>query len=272
VTGARSWLVVYLGLYIAFLYLPMLLIPLFSFNASIQAAFPLQGFTLDWYRALWTDQRLVEALGNTLVVGLTSAALATLIGTTVAYADVGRPNRFSAFISALTRLPILIPGIIIGIALLILADLVGLGPSRFAIVLGHTLLAVPATVVVMRTSFAALPKGLAEAAMDLGAREWATFWRIMLPLSVPALVASFMLAFLTSFDEFIVAFFLAGTDLTLPLFIWGQLRFPRSLPSVMALGSLILAVSVALATAAELIRRRSLRKADIVPAVAFPTP
>lgn len=258
--GSRSWLSVYLVVYVIFLYLPILLIPLFSFNASIQASFPLQGFTLGWYRTLWSDDRLVKALLNSLIVGSISAVLATFIGTTVAYAEICRPNRFSAFVSALTKLPLLIPGVIVGISLLIFVNLTGLGPSRLAIILGHTLLAVPATVVVMRTSFAALPKNLAEAAMDLGARESTTFYRIMLPLSVPAMVSSSMLAFLTSFDEFIVAFFLAGTDPTLPLFIWSQLRFPKSLPSVMALGSLILAVSVALASGAELIRRQGLRR------------
>ncbi|MDX7953828.1 ABC transporter permease [Lichenihabitans sp. Uapishka_5] len=251
-----SWLLAYVACYVAFLYGPILLIPLFSFNAAPQASFPLRGFTTEWYRVLWSDGRFVEALGNTMMVGLTAAGLATLIGTAAAYAEIGRPNRASAVVSALLRLPILIPGVIIGIALLILVNLAGLGPSRGSIVLGHTVLALPATIVVMRASFAALPGNLAEAAMDLGAREWDTFHRIMLPLSLPAMVSSFTLAFLTSFDEFIVAFFLAGTQPTLPLFIWSQLRFPKSLPSVMALGSLILLASVLLAAAAELIRRR----------------
>ncbi len=92
--------------------------------------------------------------------------------------------------------------------------------------------------------------------MDLGAREWLTFRKVMLPLSLPAVAAAFLLAFLTSFDEFIVAFFLTGTEQTLPVFIWAQLRFPKELPSVMALGSLILAVSIVIAGAAEFIRRR----------------
>ena len=255
-----SWLLAYVAGYIVILYGPILLIPLFSFNAAPQASFPLHGFTTQWYRVLWSDGRFVAALGNTVTVGFAAAALATLIGTATAYAEIGRPNRVSAAVSALLRLPILIPGIIIGIALLILVNLARLGPSRPAIVLGHTVLGLPATIVVMRASFAALPGSLAEAAMDLGAREWETFRRIMLPLSVPAMVSSFTLAFLTSFDEFIVAFFLAGTQPTLPLFIWSQLRFPRSLPSVMALGSLILAASVLLAGAAELVRRRGLAR------------
>ena len=104
----------------------------------------------------------------------------------------------------------------------------------------------------------ALPRSLGEAAMDLGAGEWTTFRRVMLPLSLPAIISAFMLAFLISFDEFIVVFFLAGTEPTLPLYIWSQLRFPRSLPTVMALGTAILAVSFIIASTAELLRHRGL--------------
>ena len=103
--------------------------------------------------------------------------------------------------------------------------------------LGHILVALPTTVVIMRSRFAAIPKTIREAALDLGASDWTTFRRVMLPLSLPAVGSAFMLAFLISFDEFIVAFFLAGTEPTLPLYIWSQLRFPKSLPTVMALGT-----------------------------------
>ena len=139
-------------------------------------------------------------------------------------------------------------------------------------VLGHTLVALPTTVVVMRGRFMALPRSLGEAAMDLGAGEWTTFRRVMLPLSAPAIASAFMLAFLTSFDEIVVAYFLAGTDSTLPIFIWSQLRFPRALPGVMALGTVILAVSVLIATAAELIRRRVPGGTATVPTLAVGAP
>ncbi len=99
--------------------------------------------------------------------------------------------------------------------------------------------------------------------MDLGAHEWTTFRRIVLPLAAPAIASSFMLSFLTSFDEFIVAFFLSGTEPTLPLYVWGQLRFPKALPSVMALGSVILLASIIIATAAEIIRWRGAAADDL---------
>ncbi|MGL4962421.1 MAG: ABC transporter permease [Inquilinus sp.] len=265
--GSR-WLGGYVGVYLVFLYLPIVLIPLFSFNDSIQIAFPIKGFTLSWYRSLLDNEALHGAVGTSLIVGLSAAALATFLGVTIAYMEITDRGRVAAAISVLARLPILIPGVIIGIALLILVNLAGLGPSRAAMILGHTLVALPTTVVVMRSRFSVLPRSLGEAAMDLGAHEWTTFHRVMLPLSAPAIASAFMLSFLTSFDEFVVAFFLAGTEPTLPVFIWSQLRFPKALPGVMALGTVILAVSVVLATAAELFRRRGLGGKVAMPASA----
>lgn len=256
--GAGRWLGVYVIAYLVFLYLPVLLIPLFSFNNSIQAAFPLQGFTLQWYTTLYGNSVLSGALVNSLVIAAIAATGATLCGITVSYMDLYGRSPLAAVISAVARLPILIPGVIVGISLLILINLIGLGPSRIAIVLGHILVALPTTVVIMRSRFAAIPKTIREAALDLGASDWTTFRRVMLPLSLPAIVSAFMLAFLISFDEFIVVFFLAGTEPTLPLYIWSQLRFPKSLPTVMALGTSILAVSFVIAAIAEILRHRGL--------------
>lgn len=260
-TEAR-WLGMYVLAYLVFLYLPVSLIPLFSFNDSIQAAFPLQGFTLEWYATLFGNSALSGALANSLAIGAVAATGATLCGITISYMDLYGRSPLASAINAIARLPILIPGVIVGISLLILVNLAGFGPSRIAIVLGHVLVALPTTVVVMRSRFAAIPKTIPEAALDLGASDWATFRRVMLPLAAPAVLSAFMLAFLTSFDEFIVAFFLAGTEPTLPLYIWSQLRFPKSLPTVMALGTAILGLSFVIAGAAEILRHRGLAAAD----------
>ena len=260
----------YVAAYIAFLYLPVAMIPLFSFNDSIQAAFPLKGFTTAWYATLIGNTALAQALTNSVTVGLFAGAGATLAGVTIAYMSLYSRSPLSLAISGVSRLPILIPGVIVGIALLILANVSGIGPSRTAIVVGHILVALPTTVVIMRGRFAAIPSNIADAALDLGASDWIAFRRVLLPLSLPAIGSAFMLAFLTSFDEFIVAFFLAGTQQTLPLFIWSQLRFPRSLPTVMALGTVTLAVSVIIAGAAELLRRSSLSLSAGRPAPAVP--
>jgi len=255
-----GWLPVYVVVYLVFLYLPVALIPLFSFNDSVQAAFPLKGFTLGWYQGLAGNETLRGALLTSIVIGLSAALIATVCGITIAYGELAWGSRFHRLLSALARLPILIPGVIIGIALLIVVNMIGLGPSRIAIVLGHTLVALPTTVIVMRGAFQAIPRSIPEVAEDLGASEAIVFRRIMLPLALPSAASAFLLAFLTSFDEFIVAFFLAGTQPTLPLYIWNQLRFPRSLPTVMALGTAILTFSILIAGTAEIVRRRGLRR------------
>lgn len=247
----------YVAAYILFLYLPVALIPLFSFNDSIQAAFPLKGGTLEWYRTLLATPAIGAALGTSLIIALASAAIATMAATTIAYLDVFPRPRLAGLVAGLARLPILIPGVIVGIALLILVNLAGLGPSRPAIVMGHVLLCLPAAVTVIRARMAAIPRSIAEVAADLGASDLAVFGRAILPLAGSAIGSAFTMSFLISFDEFIVAYFLAGTEPTLPLYIWSQLRFPKSLPVVMALGTLILATSVVLAGLAEILRRRS---------------
>ncbi|TXI01361.1 MAG: ABC transporter permease [Rhizobium sp.] len=255
-----GWLRWYVGLYLVFLYLPVALIPLFSFNDSIQAAFPLKGFTFAWYETLIGNETLTGALMTSVTIGIIAAAIATACGITIGYMDTQIRSPFARLVSSLARLPILIPGVVVGISLLILVNLVGFGPSRLAIVLGHVLVCLPTTVIIMRGRFASIPRSIPEAAEDLGAGEAVIFRRVMLPLALPAVASAFMLAFLTSFDEFIVAFFLAGTQPTLPLYIWSQLRFPKSLPTVMALGTTILAVSIVIAGSAELLRQRGLSK------------
>ncbi len=256
-TRRLSILPLYVGAYIVFLYLPVALIPLFSFNDAIQAAFPLKGATLGWYRTLLENPAIAQALKNSLIIAAASATITTLCATTIGYLDVFARGPVARLVAGLARLPILIPGVIVGIALLILVNLAGLGPSRLAIVGGHVLVCLPAAVTVIRARLAAIPRSIAEAAADLGASDWVVLRRAILPLAASAIGSAFTLAFLTSFDEFIVAYFLAGTEPTLPLYIWSQLRFPKSLPVVMALGTLILTVSVLLAGLAELLRRRS---------------
>lgn len=254
---SRRVLSTYILAYIVFLYLPIVLIPLFSFNDSIQAAFPLKGVTLEWYRKLFASPALRAALTNSLAIAFSAATIATLCATTIAYLSVFTRPALSTTVAALARLPILIPGVIVGIALLILVNLSGLGPSRPAIVMGHVLVCLPAAVTMIRARFAAIPRSISEAAADLGASDLTVFGRAVLPLATSAIGSAFTLAFLTSFDEFVVAYFLAGTDSTLPIYIWSQLRFPNSLPVVMALGTLVLLVSILLAGLAEFLRRRT---------------
>jgi len=131
----------------------------------------------------------------------------------------------------------------------------GIELSLFTIALGHVVICVPFSMLVMMSRLEGFDKGLEEAAQDLGETPWMTFWRVTFPLAMPGIVASLLLCFTISFDEFLLAFFLAGDQATLPVYIWSQLRFPNKLPSVLALGSCILVASAVIVILAELVRR-----------------
>jgi spermidine/putrescine transport system permease protein len=237
--------------YLAFLYLPVLFLPLFSFNDSRFIAFPLSGFTTRWYRALFADDAMLHALGNSLAVGLGTALLATLLGLLAAKAVTHYRLRGSGALLGFIGLPLFIPDIVLGLSLLLLLGSVGFPLSLAAVMLGHATLCLPFALTVLIARFEGFDRNLEEASADLGENAWMTFWRVTFPLMLPGILASLLLTFITSFDEFLLAYFLSGTEATLPVYIWGQLRFPDRLPLVLALGALILAASVALVILAE---------------------
>ena len=257
VTGPRfGALGVYAIPYLAFIYIPVLFLPLFSFNDSIYIAFPLQGFTFEWYEKMAASDGLIASLKNSLQVGAVVAVLATILGTFAAKAVTRYKLPGRGPVITFIMIPLVIPGIIMGIALLVIADMAGIGLSLYTIGLGHLLVSTPFAMLVMVSRLEGFDKNLEEASQDLGESAWSTFWRVTFPLALPGIIASLLLSFPISFDEFIPAFFLAGIDTTLPVYIWSQLRFPRRLPSVLALGACILMVSFVVVSFAEWFRRR----------------
>jgi len=253
-------LLIYAFAYLAFLYVPVLVLPVFSFNNSEFIAFPLSGFTTRWYAGLAADTAMQHALGNSLKVGSVTALLATLLGLTTAKAVTRYRLRAAGTALGFISLPLLIPDIVLGLSLLLLLGAAGLPLSLAAVVLGHLLVCVPFALTVLIARFEGFDKALEEASADLGEDGWMTFWRITFPLMLPGIAASLLLTFITSFDEFLVAYFLSGTEATLPVYIWGQLRFPERLPMVLALGALILTGSEALVVLAEYVRNLGVRK------------
>jgi spermidine/putrescine transport system permease protein len=258
-TAARggAGLAVYAVLYLAFLYVPVLLLPLFSFNNSLFIAFPLSGFTTEWYRAMAADADMQRALSNTLKVGLTASLISTILGLLAAKA-LTRPLPGRAAVIGLASLPLFIPDIVLGIALLILMTTLAVPLSLGSVVVGHILICLPFAVAVLISRLEGFNASLEEASRDLGETAWMTFWRVTFPLVLPGIVASLLLTFIVSFDDFLIAFFLCGTDATLPVYIWGELRFPYKLPGVLALGASILIASTALIVLAEWVRRLGL--------------
>jgi spermidine/putrescine transport system permease protein len=247
-------LLLYAFAYLAFLYVPVLVLPVFSFNNSQFIAFPFSGFTIRWYAGLSADSAMQHALGNSLKVGIVTALLSTMLGLAAARAVTRYRLRGAGAALGFISLPLFIPDIVLGLSLLLLLGALGLPLSLAAVVLGHLLVCVPFALTVLIARFEGFDKNLEEASADLGEDGWMTFWRVTFPLMLPGITASLLLTFITSFDEFLVAYFLSGTEATLPIYIWGQLRFPERLPMVLALGAIILAVSVALVTIAEYVR------------------
>ena len=259
-------LVAYAVFYLAFLYVPVLFLQLFSFNDSAFITFPLSGFTTRWYEQMLADDAMLHALVNSLEVGATTALLSTLVALLAAKALTRYRVPGAAALLALTSLPLFIPDIVLGISLLILLNTVAIPLSLVSVIVGHTLICIPFAITVLMSRLEGFDKNLEEASLDLGENGWITFWRVTFPLALPGIISSLLLCFIVSFDEFLIAYFLAGNEATLPIYIWSQLRFPYKLPAVLALGASILVVSAALVVFAERVRSRGLedRKHELV--------
>lgn len=246
ITRPNRTLRIYAIVFLTVLYLPVLAIPLFSFNTSIYVRFPIEGFTVQWYIALLTRDSVLASLWNSVRVGLCVSVVATALGLLTARAiSLYRIPGQNAIIT-FAMLPLVVPGIIFGVALLILFSRIGVPLSLLTVSLGHLVVCLPFAVASLLPRFEGLDRSIEEASADLGETGWWTFWRVTFPMVLPGIVASLLLTFTISFDVFIMTFFLSGTDATLPIYIWSQLRFPREFPIVLALSTLILAVSFAL--------------------------
>jgi spermidine/putrescine transport system permease protein len=255
-----GWLGVYAIFFVVLLYGPVLLLPLFSFNDSIYIAFPLKEFTTRWYVEMVNNPSLVAALQNSLKVGVTVAIISTALGLLAAKAVTRYRLPGRGPVVGVIMIPLVIPFIILGVALLVILRKVFDVPlSLWTIGAGHVLICTPFSMLVLMSRFEGFDKSLEEASQDLGETGWGTFWRVTVPLTLPGIVSSLLLSFTESLDEFVIAFFLAGNESTLPLFIWSQLRFPNRLPGVLALGSCILVLSVFIVILAEMVRRRGVQ-------------
>lgn len=255
--GSRALLKGYAIAVYLFLYLPIAVLILFSFNESrLNATW--QGFTLDWYAKLLSNTKVLGALRNSLVVAAVSTPLATLLGTLAAFAvhRLRFPGRKA--IEGALYIPIVLPEIIMGISMLSLFSLIGLRLGIGTVILTHVTFSAPFVFVVVRARLHDLNKGLERAAMDLGADEWLTFWWVTFPLVSPGILAGALLAFTLSLDDMIITFFAAGPGATtLPLQIYSMVRLGIS-PEINALSTVLMVATVALILGAERLRRRSI--------------
>ena len=250
-------LFLYAAFFMLFLYGPILLAPLFSFNDSMFATFPLKGFTFRHYADMAANTSLVQALWNSLIVATTAAVTATAVSLPAAIALTRYRLPGGGVILTAMSAPLIVPSIVFGVALLIIVlRFLDLELTLWTIAASHVFICIPFAMTVLIARLEGFDKSLEEASRDLGDNAWMTFLRVTLPLAMSGIVSSLLLCFVTSFDEFVLAFFLSGTQPTLPVFLFGQLRFPNKLPGMLALGSTILLFSTAIVILAEILRRR----------------
>jgi spermidine/putrescine transport system permease protein len=257
----RWVLAAFFVLLVAFLYAPIVLLLIFSFNDSELPTFPLSGFTLEWYRQFLSNGELHEALKTSAVVAALSSIGAVTLAILASMALVRR-FRGRAAASVLLLSPLVIPYIVFGVSLLLFFHAVGVDRGVNTVVIGHIVITLPYAILVLVPRLEQIDVNLQEAAYDLGAGRLRTFRSIVLPLILPAVVAAFLIAFTTSFDEYAVASFVVGTQPTFPIYLYGALRFPSRLPEVIAVAVVVMILSLAVVVAAEVGRRVAERRLE----------
>jgi spermidine/putrescine transport system permease protein len=253
-------------LVVVFLYAPIVILLIFSFNNSNIPAFPLDGFTLKWYHQFLANPDLQGALETSAIIAALSSIGAVALGILAAMALVRRSFRGKAPVSAFLLSPLVIPYLVFGIALLLLFEVVGFPHAvghwqpLFRVVIGHIVISLPYTILVLMPRLQQIDVSLEDAAYDLGASRLRTFRSITLPLLLPAVVSAYLIAFTTSFDEYAVASFVKGTLQTFPIYLYAALRNPYQLPQVIAVAVVVISVSLFVVIAAEIGRRIAERR------------
>jgi spermidine/putrescine transport system permease protein len=244
------------GVMIAFLYLPILVLFVFSFSTNSALKFPIQGFTVDWYGRVFGNAQLLNAARNSLIVGVLAATAATALGLAVGLAVVRFRFIGRRLLLGLAAAPLVIPFVVLAVGLFLLFNLLDVPRSLLTIAAGHSVVALPYATLILLARLIGLDPALEDAAMDLGATYPTTLRRIVLPLLGPSLLSAWLTCFIVSFDEIALANFLAGRDATFPVFLYGQLRFAQQLPVLIAMAVLLMIGTVTLTLIAYLIRSR----------------
>jgi len=254
----------------AFLYFPIVVLVVYSFNGAGVGGFPPTRWTLDWYRQLFQDSALWSSVLNSVIVAACAVAIALGLGLPAALALDRAQFPGKAAFRRLVLLPLILPGIITGLSLLMLFDAVGLKLSLLTVTLGHGTALISVATTELFAGLQKLDRAQEEASLDLGASPFATFWKITLPNLRVSLIAAALLIFTLSFDEIAVSFFLIGRDNTLPLEIWSRLRRGIT-PEINAVSTLILCFSIALILVWYRLRTRTQRAASADTAAQFTT-
>jgi spermidine/putrescine transport system permease protein len=260
------YLSTYYVLLLIALYIPIAILFLFSLNNGVIFAFPLTGLTTHWYADMLQNKELLNALRNSVIVAVSSSFASVALGTLAAIGLARFEFKGKSIFVAAALLPLLVPFIIVGVALLILFAGLQIERSLLTVTIAHTIVSLPYTLLVIMSRMAGFDKHLEEAAQDLGATYPYTLRRVIIPMIGSAILAAWLVAFTVSFDEFVLASFLIGGSPTLPIYLFGQLRFAKRFPQVVALAMVVMVVSIGLVVFAEWLQRRGAENVRTQPA------
>jgi spermidine/putrescine transport system permease protein len=250
---------VYVAVAAVFIFLPVVMLVLYSFQDGLVPVPPFRGFSLRWYAKVFANRKLLEAMGNSVVVGGLSSAVAASLGFLAAYGLArSRPRGADAIQYALMA-PITVSYLIIGMGLLITFNGVGIDRSLLAVGIGHVVINLPLCFAIAYSQLGEHQANVERAAQDLGANDLQALLLITVPMLWPTLLAAFFIAFTLSWDEFVIAFLLSKFDVTLPVVIWNMLHAGLS-PELNAAGTLVFTTSVALVIVVELLLARGSRR------------
>ncbi len=231
-------------MFFAFLYLPIVVLVALSFNSG-QSATLWAGFSLKWYGVVADDPEILRAARNSLIVATSATLIATTLATLAALGMHGRAFRGQTLVSGVLGLPLLIPDIVSAVAILMFFSLITLKLSLFTILIAHVVFCTPFAYMPIRARLQGMNPALIEAAADLYAPPWKTFWKISFPLLMPGILSGAMMAFIISMDDFVITYFVAGAgSTTLPIYIFSSIRMGIS-PKINAISTIMLLISIA---------------------------
>lgn len=222
---------------------PIILIIIYSFSSTPATVFPLESFTLRWYKELVQNKLIISALKNSICIGIMVSIISVTIGTLASFAFTRYEFRFKKVISTIVLFPMTIPAIILGISMLSFFSYLKISLSLFTVIISHILYCIPFAILIMNSRLTGFDMSVEEAAMDLGANAIQTFRYIVFPIIRPSIIGVIMLTFGLSFDEFLLTFFVIGRQNTLPVVIWGMLRRGVS-PTINVVATLVLIISM----------------------------
>ncbi len=241
---------------IAFLYLPMLLLAVYSFNSSrINAVWT--GFTLNWYVSLFKNDRVLDALINSLSIAAVTTVVCTMLGTMAALSLNRYRFKYRGALNGLLYLPMLIPEIVMGLSLLVMFSQLGIPLGKITLAAAHITFCISFVIITVSARLEGMRTDLEEAAQDLYATPWQTFRHVTFPLALPGIVAGALMAFTLSIDDFVISFFVAGPDsTTLPLYIYAMVKRGIS-PEINALSTIMIAATITLVLLGQWLQTRS---------------